>query len=692
MLRSALLSLCLLVSVLGPITIPSTLGAPSAADEDPEIQKSIERIAKDHSVDPKGLREALLQGIGQLRATGDASRPVHRSDILPLLQEAIASVKQNRSPKVSPTVSTDVEPPGSVLFGSTTEMLADVVRMADAPRHLRSLDWPEIIGATVVFGNEYTPADQDAVARRLSELTAKPHWARSDDVEAIGEVGKVFRSPGGAVLAQILDRGDLRSRFSAHGLNFPKTLAEQRLPSTMASYLDPAKPNHQKGNGLENRFLSLIGRRLSETGVSLKVFHRTSSLVAAREVTGHRGFASQGKDAISGGAATWGPGLYAAWNENLSWYGPFVVEMELNPNAIIGVDVDIFVGQQDGQIIVAKTKNAFLKTVPVFEQKIPPPVRESMTNHLAWLRDMRPLLDPKDEIQYLKTLLQQKKTASALSIHLLRRVASREAVAALQNEFGAALLAERKDLPVNARWLESELRAVGVDDPEDPIFSDALVIEEIRRSQTPLDGTMMYVLTDRGEPPLEQLISDLRSLKLRLERLQKLEEIKAPKVILETTRNGISRSLDSLRLSFPKIQASLETTDPNRIASLYVLLREVDVSPFDSPIRDQVAIVRRTTEKILQKAQSQFIRQTNTTRIASTPPLLDTTKQILTRYNFRTGTELSAEEAAAAYELVKRAGTTLEERILMRFELSDQDKKRIKDTLQLLCGRNSGPN
>lgn len=132
-------------------------------------------------------------------------------------------------------------------------------------------------------------------------------------------------------------------------------------------------------NGINNPLLLFLNGRTKLRDIPIEIrrsmgltddfrfYHRTDSAKSLAGVTSGNAFTSAGKLSLLGGNASWGEGVYLSVDAGLLQYGSHLASTQLNPEAILGVDVDIFVGDTDG--VIAITKNAAAAT---FQKEIDP--------------------------------------------------------------------------------------------------------------------------------------------------------------------------------------------------------------------------------------------------------------------------------------------------------------------------------
>jgi len=235
---------------------------------------------------------------------------------------------------------------------------------------------------------------------KILNATTKANSAARDNTTKI-LVGNLRSAPHSEILKQQLLQNGLTAIASLHGSGTlpPEISKTPRLPSQMGDkgHLMPFDPNnadHQQllskdasasaplvarifgappepkagelvqKNLIPNPFLPYIGKTLGEIPRvvwaranidPLTAYHRTNTSHAADAVASGSAFISTGKDSLLGGYASWGDGLYLSASPTLQRrYGYHIVGVKLDPGLVLGADIDIFVGAQDGTILVAK--------------------------------------------------------------------------------------------------------------------------------------------------------------------------------------------------------------------------------------------------------------------------------------------------------------------------------------------------
>ncbi len=329
--------------------------------------------------------------------------------------ELLKSRRDDSDMMLSPKVAFDLA------ITTTKQVLFDLEAFAE------KVEWPQFLRAVIILGDTLTPQQVEFAIQLLGREVTRENlswredieWLQDYEVSAMEMAGDfralLRRSPNYQVVRQILSNtGRLEVFEEILGGTLPEQVSEARLATAMSDKgPQPTFKNLATGeqlNGLHNPFALFLGKKISEIPlttiqaqlptineslptalrvpniVELRVYHRTDSPEQARQIAQGQALVSMGRESAIGGSAVWGKGTYLGFSDQLYQYGPFVVELKLNPNAIIGKDLDIFVGQGDGYIAVAKNSNAFVpQSGRLLNMVNPPPWTEPAKNHLLWL-------------------------------------------------------------------------------------------------------------------------------------------------------------------------------------------------------------------------------------------------------------------------------------------------------------------
>lgn len=280
----------------------------------------------------------------------------------------------------------------------------------------------------------------------------------------------------------------VKSKFSAlleksFGIHLPDSIQQNtQLPSAMVDTGESAtftdlKKGLQK-NGLFNPFAQYIGHTLKSLpwmtignalrrqGASspllesldqailenLVVYHCTKDPKSLENIEAGKAYFSVGQSSIFGGAASWDEGVYLSFSDKLFWHGPFKVAFKLNENAIIGKDIDLFLGAKDGLIVVIKSDKGLAATKVKTEKYMPLSDQEPTKNHLNWFAKMAPKMSFDEKFNYVQgTIVKSQKDPKwgpfelLTLVHLDNDIFSNEEIkSALREQFNEILKSSKK--------------------------------------------------------------------------------------------------------------------------------------------------------------------------------------------------------------------------------------------------------
>ena len=309
------------------------------------------------------------------------------------------------------------------------------------------VQWPLLLYALLSFGNIYDEQQLTQFSLILSKELIEDNtiWSVNAGYDLYSKISandlvKDFRellreTPNYKLFRKVLvTSGQLKIFESIIEGSLPELINEiKQLPSSMSDKGQPPTFSNLKDgiqiNGAFNPFAKYIGisiknipllqieKQLSRINnfipqihktpsiSQLRVFHRTDSPFKAQQIANGQAIISLGKDSAFGGSAVWGEGTYLGFSNDLFQYGPFLVELQLNPDAVIGKDLDIFVGKKDGYIIVAKNVHAFQSGSGKFNPLLEPKLQEPASNHLLWLAHQIKSLSKSSKDSYIQKIL-----------------------------------------------------------------------------------------------------------------------------------------------------------------------------------------------------------------------------------------------------------------------------------------------
>jgi hypothetical protein len=243
--------------------------------------------------------------------------------------------------------------------------------------------WPLAIIILLQFADKYSSEEIEVLS-----LTLKDAFLSVNDEMSFKFRSLLLRHPeNGQTLRVLLDKILSKKELKSQNLVIPRTIPKEaeNLGKEMLSFrLDP-NSNTQK-NGLVNPYFGEIGKTLREAKITnLHVHHRTSTLNGAREILKGNILVSEGAGSALKSGAAWATGFYNSQDSKLLKYGPFLIKVELSPDAVIGRDVNIYFGKEDGLIFVVKTAQAILSLQEVSFNI--PPESESVTPSLVWIKE-----------------------------------------------------------------------------------------------------------------------------------------------------------------------------------------------------------------------------------------------------------------------------------------------------------------
>ncbi len=296
--------------------------------------------------------------------------------------------------------------------------LEKLLAFADLPSNLDRFRGPDILRSVIQFGSKFTTEEIAKIVAHLKKHKNDPFFFEFVDVDGPFSWGGTNPLAGFSWMGnfkevqlwnRIVKKAGIKAKLEKFGFIFPPSLSKTKLKS----HMDNPKNVKVEGdkyiqvNGLENPYLNQVGKSLGESGFPLQVVHRTSSRAGSDAALAMNFYPSMGQGTLMGGHATWGEGVYAGVSLDLFHYGPFALIFHLNPAAIIGRDIDIFVGKLDGLIVVIKTKSAILRTQTLASIYAQPKDSEPALNHLKWFCELKEDLSVQQQIDFVYGVLQK---------------------------------------------------------------------------------------------------------------------------------------------------------------------------------------------------------------------------------------------------------------------------------------------
>ncbi len=352
-------------------------------------------------------------------------------------------------------------------------------------------------------------------------------------------------------------------------------------------------------NGLKNPFLPYIGKALKDLPTHLiqqyfphgfLTYHRTKNEHWKKSLLAGEIFVSLGKSSALGGAASWGEGVYLSLDPALLHYGNHLITIPLDPNAILGKDVDLFAGQTDGIVAIVKKQNVAL--------------------------DFQAEPNPEVIYPWFKKAVDEQKTAKAIELlrYLpLKRVqenhgADKFSTASPPLAFSLHLKGEKENETLQ-KWLALIQKRPELLKPDERealariLVTNAPVNEKTKEQ--------IVELFNLNQNPFHITPENLKQLNESLARLQKLVALNGPDVIIRNEVGMIKKKINQLAELFVG-QLNSEMTPPSlgqildatyrALTTLWEIQKSLEDNKMDIDGKDKMAIkeeISVTLEKIV---------------------------------------------------------------------------------------------